>query len=177
MTTDRLTIDTKRLRLTGLTAGALGAWMDGDPDALSRETGVEFGTAFVAPPLFGEDLPMFRERMRETPDELGWWAWLISTRGDNRAVGVCGLGGRPEEGVVVIGYSVYPELEGQGYATEASAGLIQWVLTHKEATTVRAMVPTWNLASVAVAKKLGMTEMGREMTEEVGEVAVYEVRR
>lgn len=172
---ERLTIETERLRLTALTAEALGAWIDADPDALRGGTAVEFDEPIEAPPLFGEDLPMFRERMREQAEDLGWWAWLVSTREENRAVGVCGLGGRPDDGAVVIGYSVYPQLEGQGYATEASAGLIRWVLAHEEATTVRATVPTWNLGSVAVAKKLGMTEVGHEVSEEVGEVAVYEV--
>lgn len=173
---DRLTIETERLRLTALTAEALRAWIDADPDTLRTETGAEFDEPLVPPPLFGDDLPMFRERMREAAEDLGWWAWLISTREDERAVGVCGLGGRPEKGIVVLGYSVYPHLEGRGYATEASAGLIGWVLTHAEATAVRASVPTWNMASVAVARKLGMTEVGHDLSKEVGEVAVYEVR-
>ena len=46
---------------------------------------------------------MFRDRMAETPGELGWWVWLIARREDGRAVGVCGLGGRPDdEGVVQV---------------------------------------------------------------------------
>lgn len=174
---ERLTIETKRLMLTALTAEALGAWLDEDPDALRVETGVAFDAPVETPPLFAEDLPMFSERMREAAEDLGWWAWLVSTRDDNLAVGVCGLGGRPDEGAVVLGYSVYPQVEGRGYATEASAGLIRWILAHEEAEVIRATVPIWNLASVAVAKKLGMAEVGHEMTEEVGEVAVYELRR
>ncbi len=173
---DRLTIETERLRLTALTAEALGAWIDADPDTLRAETGAEFDESLVPPPLFGDDLPMFRERMREAAEDLGWWAWLISTREDKRAVGVCGLGGRPEKGTVVLGYAVYPHVEGRGYATEASAGLMAWVLAHKEATLVRATVPTWNMASVAVARKLGMIEVGHGVTEDVGEVAVYELK-
>ena len=173
----RLTIETERLRLTALTAEALSAWIDLDAETLRDETGVDFDEPVETPPLLGEDLPMFRERMREAAEDLGWWVWLVSTREDNRAVGVCGLGGRPDEGAVDLGYSVYPLVEGRGYATEASEALIQWVLAHEEATSVRAAVPTWNLASVAVAKKLGMTEVGHEVTEEVGEVAVFEVAR
>ena len=86
------------------------------------------------------------------------------------------MGGRPEGGMVVIGYAVYPELEGRGYATEASGSLIRWVLAREGVEVVKATVPTWNLASVAVARKLGMVEVGHEVTEEVGEVAVYELR-
>ena len=174
---ERMTIDTERLTLTALTAEALGAWIDKDVEALRRETGAAFEAPVRVPPLFGDDLPVFRERMQEAPDELGWWAWLVSTREDRRAVGVCGLGGRPEDGMVVIGYAVYPELEGRGYATEASGSLMRWVLARDGVEVVKATVPTWNLASVAVARKLGMVEVGHEVTEEVGEVAVYELRR
>ena len=173
---ERLTIETERLRLTGLTAEALAAWIQRDADALRHETGVDFHEPVQAPPLFGEDLPLFDERMREAAEDLGWWAWLVSTRADNLAVGVCGLDGRPQDGTVAIGYSVYPQVEGRGYATEASAGLIRWVLAHEEARVVRATVPTWNLASLAVARKLGMEEVGLAVDDEVGEVAVYETR-
>lgn len=174
---DRLTFDTERLRLTALTAEALTAWIHGDADGLRRETGVGFHEPVRIPPLFEEDLPVFDQRMREAAEDLGWWVWLISTRTDNEAVGVCALDGRPEEGAVAIGYSVYPQMEGRGYATEASAGLIRWVLAHEEVEAVRATVPTWNLSSVAVARKLGMEEVGHEVDDEVGELAVMELRR
>ena len=170
-----LTLDTPRLRLTALTRDALQAWVDGDAGRLLHETGVVFGTPPTCPPLFGEDLPRFRDRMAETPQELGWWVWLVSQREDARAVGVCGLGGRPDtQGTAVLGYSVYPEMEGWGYATEASRALMNWTLAQPGVTRVRATVPAWNQASVAVARKLGMVEVGRESNPEVGEVLVFE---
>jgi RimJ/RimL family protein N-acetyltransferase len=174
---EHLTVDTERLRLTALTAEALTAWVRRDAETLRRETGVEFRDPLRAPPLFEEDLPAFDQRMREAVEDLGWWAWLVSTRADNEAVGVCALGGRPEDGTVAIGYSVYPEAEGRGYATEASAGLIGWALTHDGVGVVRATVPTWNLSSAAVARKLGMEEVERDVDDEVGEVAVFELCR
>ena len=173
---ERLTLETERLRLTAMTAEALGAWIEEDVHALRRETGAAFEAPVRTPPLFGEDLPTFRDGMRQAPDELGWWVWLVSTRDDARPVGVCGLGGVPVNGSVTLGYSVFPEEEGQGFATEASAGLVRWVLGQAQVERVRATVPTWNLASVAVARKLGMVEVGHEISDEVGEVAVYELR-
>ena len=121
----RLTIQTRRLRLTALTAEALDAWVRADVTDLRSQTGVDFAAGAPVPPLFERDLPAFRDRMSEDSRDLGWWAWLVSAADSNRAVGVCGLGGPPESGCVVIGYSVYPEAQGKGYATEAAGALVQ----------------------------------------------------
>jgi RimJ/RimL family protein N-acetyltransferase len=172
------TVQTERLRLDALDRDALQAWVDGDADALFACTSTRFSDPPDPPPLFAEDLPMFRDRMAETPGELGWWVWLIARREDNRAVGVCGLGGRPDdEGAVVLGYSVYPDMEGRGYATEAARAVASWALDAPDVSVVRATVPTGNPASLGVARKLGMSHVGSETHPEVGEVAVYEMTR
>ncbi|GMV04080.1 MAG: hypothetical protein AMXMBFR53_03610 [Gemmatimonadota bacterium] len=173
--TNGLVLEAERLRLTAMTLEALQAWVDGDAGRLAGATGAVFDEPPTTPPLFGEDLPMFRDRMAETPEELGWWVWLVSRREDRRAVGVCGLGGRPgAEGAALIGYSVYPRFEGRGYATEACRALVAWVLGQPGAILVRATVPAENHASVAVLRKLGMVQVGVERHPEVGDVAVYE---
>lgn len=174
----RFTVQTERLRLDAMDSQALQAWVDADALALASHTGAAFTDPPEPPPLFGEDLPMFRNRMVETPDELGWWVWLITRLEDRRAVGVCGLGGPPDGGgVVLLGYSVYPDLEGQGYATEAARAVVAWALAHPSVVRVRATVSLGNAPSVSVARKLGMTDVGRETIPVVGEVAVYEIVR
>ena len=174
----RLSLNTRRLRVTALTLEALQAWVDGDAERLRAETGVVFDVPVESPPLFGEDLPRFRDRMAETPHELGWWAWLVSRVEDGRAVGVCGLGGHPDgHGTAVLGYAVYPHEEGRGYATEAARAVMTWALGQPGVKRVRATVPSWNLASVAVARKLGMAEVAHEIHEGVGEVTIYEAGR
>ncbi len=179
MTTDAsvFTLTTDRLDLVPMTAAALEAWIDGDAAGLRAETGADFDVPVSAPPLFDEDLPTFRDRMRETPSELGWWVWLLRRRDDARAVGVCGLGGLPVDGSTVIGYSVYPAYEGLGYATEASHALVAWVLEQPGARRVVATIPVGHDGSIAVARKIGMSEVGRDTDEEVGEVAVYRRER
>lgn len=170
-----LVLVSDRLRLTAMTRDALQSWVEGDVPRLEAETGAVFAQPLATPPLFGDDLPMFRDRMVETPDEVGWWVWLISRRSDGQAVGVCGLGGPPgAEGAALLGYAVYPAFAGQGFATEAARALISWVLAQPGVTRVRATVPVWNAPSLAVARKLGMEEKGHEIHPEVGEVAVFE---
>lgn len=171
----RLTIETERLCLTALTAQALAAWLAGDAERLRAETAVRFETPVEAPPLFDADLPIIHEAVRRDPRALGWWAWLVSTRADGRAVGVLGLSGRPLDGHAVLGYAVYPFAEGRGYATEAAEALVSWALDQPGVVAVRALVPAWNAASLSVARKLGMVEVAREHDREAGEVAVYQI--
>jgi RimJ/RimL family protein N-acetyltransferase len=169
-------LESERLRLTALGAEALAAWIDGDARALLHLTGARFDLPVGAPPLFREDLPGFRDRMVEDPAELGWWVWLVTRKEDGLAVGVCGLSGMPDEdGVADLGYAVYPRWEGRGYATESSNRLISWVLEHPTARCVRATIPLRNTASVAVARRLGMTEAAYDQHPEAGDVVVYEV--
>ena len=121
---DSLVLETERLALTAMTAPALRAWLEKDAEALRTLTGAWFPEPVESPPLFGKDLPMFLDRMEETPAELGWWVWLVQRKDSHLAVGVCGLSGRPLDGGTMLGYSVYPEHEGHGYATEASKALV-----------------------------------------------------
>lgn len=172
-----MVIETARLLIVPLTHAALQAWVDLDGGRLTRETGAAFPDPPEPPPLFGADLSGFRDRMAETPDELGWWAWLVLRRDDAVAVGVCGLGGPPGPGgTVAMGYSVYPRLEGRGYATEAARAVMEWALARPGVRCVRATVPLWNAGSIAVARKLGMSAVGTDSHPEAGEVAVYERR-
>lgn len=171
----RLTLETARLRLTALTADGLRAWIEGDAKGLEGETGVVFDSPVEAPPLLAEDLPRFHKSMASSPEDLGWWVWVVSTRADRRAVGACGLGGPPSAGTAVIGYSVYPRFEGRGFATEASGALVAWALSQPRVRIVQATIPTWHEASMAVARKLGMQETGHELDPDVGEVAVWEI--
>lgn len=171
-------LSTSRLRLTALGADALDAWIDGDAAGLFELTGVRFTDPPSPPPLLGRDLPAIRDRAAQDGEDTGWWVWLVSDAGDERVRGVCGLDGPPDEdGTVVLGYSVYPEHEGHGIATEAASALVTWVLAQPGVARVVAAVPRWNEASAAVARKLGMEKVGQEVAPRVGEVDVYEVRR
>jgi RimJ/RimL family protein N-acetyltransferase len=168
-------IETERLRMVPMDARALRAWAEGDRVALGEATGARFREPLDAPPLFGDDVTYFSEKVAAAPAQLGWWVWLACRRSDGQAVGVCGLGGPPDaDGSVSLGYSVYPWLEGRGYATEAAGALVAWAVAQPGVRCVRALVPTGHAASLGVARKIGMAEVGRDVDPEVGEVAVFE---
>ena len=169
---------TDRLDLLPLTADALDALIRGAGAELTALTGSRFPEPVVAPPLMEDALAFMRDRVREQPDELGWWAWLVVSRATREAVGSVGLGGRPDaDGAVVLGYSIYPAFDGHGYATEAARGLVTWALDQPGVSRVRATIPPGHTPSLRVAEKLGMRQVGTAQDDEVGEVLVFEVRR
>ena len=47
----------------------------------------------------------------------------------DRAVGLVGFKGLPEDGDVEIGYGIAPSARGRGFATEAAERLVDWALS------------------------------------------------
>lgn len=93
---------------------------------------------------------------------------------DGQMIGHCGLQGTPVNidvaladpsyegpteaataGVVEFGYTVLEDHRGNGYATEASAGLIEWARSTGRVSTVIATVRPDNVSSVRVLQRLG----------------------
>lgn len=173
-----LRLRTERLDLVALGPAAVSAWAAGDAPALARETGCRIPEPPPVPPLLGEDLPRLSEMLGERGDERGWWLWLIALRDGGCPAGVVGLGGPPgEDGTVQVGYSILPQLEGRGYATEALTALLDWSLARPDVRKVVATIPPSNAASIRVAEKAGMKPAGKAVDPEAGEVLVYQTTR
>jgi ribosomal-protein-alanine N-acetyltransferase len=167
---------TRRLALDPLDASHIAQMISGDARALAASLSVTFPVPFRAPPLLGEDLPYFYKRALEQSVDTSWGVWLISLRDTGEVVGAAGFTGAPNvDGVVYVGYSVYPHHERKGYATEAVDGLIEWALACERVRSIRATIPPWNAPSLRVAEKVGMSHVGMAHDEEVGEVLVYEM--
>lgn len=170
---------TERLELRPLDADDLEAMAAGDGPALTRRLDAVFAPPVGPPPLFGDEISYYADKLRRHPEDVGWVAWLSSLRTTRTAVGVCGLGGGPDRhGVFTIGYSVYPAHQGNGYATEAMARLLQWAFAQEAsrgARLARATIPPWNTPSIRVAEKLGMTLTGKSVDKEVGDVLIYDL--
>jgi aminoglycoside 6'-N-acetyltransferase len=92
----------------------------------------------------------------------GWVQFTLEEREDGRLVGDVGLSPRADEpGVVLVGYTVAPEAQGRGYATEAVAALVDYAFGTLGATLVRAYADAGNAASIRVMEKVGMRLMER----------------
>ena len=117
-----------------------------------------------------------RERLRDRPEEKHWWNWLVVERETGEAVGSVGFGGPVNaEGAVLVGYAIYTEYEGRGYATEAVKAMVAWAFTQAGVQEVRALAPVWNTPALRVAENVGMRPVAADEDDDVGEVLVYAV--
>jgi RimJ/RimL family protein N-acetyltransferase len=169
-------VRTERLDLFPLELAAVDALLSGDGEGLERLTGAVFPRPAAPPPYMAEALPVVRERLRAVPEEAPWWNWLIVERESGRAAGSVAFGGVPDTaGAVLIGYAMYPEFEGHGYATEAVRAMIGWAFHQPGVKLVRALAPVWNTPALRVAENVGMHPVAADEDDDIGEVLVYAV--
>jgi RimJ/RimL family protein N-acetyltransferase len=172
-----LTLLTANLELRPLDAGDLAAWIARDPERLLGRTGARFQVPVQTPPLFGDDLPAIHNMLQRQGDHPGDWLWLMILEGTREPAGVVGFStATGPTGTITAGWSVYPRLQGRGLATEALRALVPWALARPGVRSLRATIPPDNGPSIRVAEKLGMSQTGKEMDLEVGEVLVYELQ-
>jgi RimJ/RimL family protein N-acetyltransferase len=61
-----------------------------------------------------------------------------------------------ERGYVTLGYSVFPEFQRQGYASEAARALADWAIRQPGVEAVQATISPRNIASERVAAYAGL---------------------
>ena len=148
---------TQRLELLPLTADAIEALLAGDGGRLRSLTNAEFPLPVGPPPYMADSLPVVRERLRTSPAEAPWWNWLVVRRDNRQAVGSVAFAGAPDAaGAVLLGYAMYPEREGRGYATEAARVVRDFAFDALSIKRLIALIDPENIASTHVAKKIGM---------------------
>lgn len=169
-------VRTERLDLAPLTLEEIEALLAGDGTRLRELTGVLFPRPAAPPPYMTDPLPEVLERLRARPAEAPWWNWLVFERETSRAAGSVSFGGPPDEsGAVLIGYAMYEQFEGHGYATEAVKAMIAWAFQQAGVKQVRTLAPVWNTPALRVAENVGMRPVASDEDDDVGEVLVYAV--
>lgn len=118
------------------------------------------------PPESAADaLPWFLEQLEAAPDEqAGWLAWYgVRAAADGEPatlVGGAGFLGPPADGTVMTGYSVLPQYQNRGYATEMVGALVGWAMTQPGVRRVVAETGAGNGPSVKLLTGLGFREVG-----------------
>jgi len=111
---------------------------------------------------FAEFLPMMlagfeKDLTREV------WNGLIILKEQRVLVGDMGFKDGPDaEGTAEIGYSIVPEYQNHGYATEMAEALITWAFEQKGIKKVIAECLNDNIGSIRVLEKLGMRQTGSD---------------
>jgi [ribosomal protein S5]-alanine N-acetyltransferase len=102
---------------------------------------------------------LFAQWLERGEVEPGFCHWYIVMNGS--LCGGTGCFGNPDAaGLVSVGYGIIPEREGQGIATEAFGGLIDWLAKSGRVRTIRATTFERHHASVRILEKNSFTCLG-----------------
>ena len=150
-------LETERLVLSG--------WRRNQLDDLVRL----HGDPSVSRYLSGTGAPWTRE---QCATRLDHWIELFDTqrlgklrvrrKSDGVLVGRAGFGVHGPTGEPEIGYAMYPEHHGRGYAAEAASALRDWIFRDTDWNHFIGFAHVDNAPSIAVLKRIGMTETGVE---------------
>lgn len=169
---------TERLELRPASVEELNALVSGDRSALEAVLGAAVPEPLEAPPETGDVIEWFRDATANDPGIRPWFFRWVIDRHERKLVGSVGFAGRPDPaGTVLLGYSVYPDLERRGYASEAAAGVVKWALAQPEVHRVQATIRPGHTASQRVAANAGLQHVGELETEEEGVAELWEIVR
>ncbi len=100
----------------------------------------------------------------------------VTRKSDGVLVGRAGFGIYDVTGDPEIGYSMFPEFWGQGYALEASKGLRDWLFRETDLPRFLGFADVRNAPSISVLHRLGMvaTHVGTLRDGQVCRFHVYE---
>lgn len=152
-------ISTTRLRLVSLREETIEALVAGDRESARRLQDLELTDDFVDS-LGVEFLNVQLAAMRRGGPTAGWFVRAVIRKSDAVIIGDCGFHGVPEHvGRAEIGYRIMAQYRGNGYASEAASGLVEWA-RQQDAPAVFATVNATNRASMRVLEKVGFTRTG-----------------
>ncbi|QQX82076.1 GNAT family N-acetyltransferase [Shewanella sp. KX20019] len=94
-------------------------------------------------------------------EQFGYGRWAVEHKADAKVIGFCGPKYIEEFDEVELGYRYLPAYWGQGIASEAGSAALSKFMDYgiKEAI---ALILIGNKGSEGVAKKLGMSDRGRD---------------
>jgi RimJ/RimL family protein N-acetyltransferase len=173
-------IHSHRLDLVSLPPQAVQALLDGRRGHAEAAASV----AFPADWPDADVLPFLRLRlgqMVEEPEAQKWLVRALVRRDDEIMIGHAGFHGPPGagglgSGKVELGYTVFPAFRGRGYGTEAVVALMTWAEDEGVRRFVASVAP-WNEPSLAIVRKLGFAQTGKQWDEEDGLELVFELDR
>ncbi|MEP7241823.1 MAG: GNAT family N-acetyltransferase [Devosia sp.] len=104
----------------------------------------------------------------ECTEALDHWIGLFETvrmgklrvtrKADGALVGRAGYGIHPPTGEPEIGYALYPQFRGEGYATEAASALRDWIFRDTDWDHFIGFADVRNAASLKILRGIGMKD-------------------
>jgi [ribosomal protein S5]-alanine N-acetyltransferase len=101
-----------------------------------------------------------RKYLREGPlsmyERYGFGLYMAQVKESGAQIGMCGLIKRDQLPDVDVGFALFPEFWGRGYAHEAAAGVLEHGRRAFDLKRVVAITSPHNDASIKVLEKIGM---------------------
>jgi RimJ/RimL family protein N-acetyltransferase len=173
-------ISSARLDLVSMSPDFIAAVLAGHRDRAAALLGSSIPDAFPDP-HDERFLDRRLEQMRRDPAAQQWLGRAIVERDADRImVGHAGFHGEPgvngpgRPRALEIGYTVFPDHRGRGYATEAAVALMNWARRERGVHHFVASVAPSNHPSLAIVQKLGFVQTGEQWDDEDGLELVFE---
>jgi RimJ/RimL family protein N-acetyltransferase len=119
--------------------------------------------AHLGGPQTPERIDASFDRMRDGFAATGWPFLLVARREDGLLIGKCGLVAIDTEaapaalrGQIQIGWTVRPDMWGQGYAREAAGAMLDFAFTERDVAIVFGQTSQGNTGSWRLMDKLAM---------------------
>lgn len=95
-------------------------------------------------------------RIQKSYTESGFGFYFIELKSSSIKVGMCGLVKRESLDDIDIGFALLPQFEGNGYAFEASEGVMKYAKDNLNLKKLAAITVPYNTSSIKLLEKLGM---------------------
>ena len=151
------TLTTARLRLVPITLPCTST--PTDREAIARTTSARVPDSWPVEHYDQEVLDFTRDLLEREPGTEFVLRYLV-TRDDPTVIGMVGSSPPDREGCVVTGYSVLPDWQRRGYASEALAGIIDWLRENPAVKVVAADTYPHLIASIRTMERCGLTFVG-----------------
>jgi RimJ/RimL family protein N-acetyltransferase len=117
-------------------------------------------------------------RIRQHPDEMGWWTWLPIHKTERVLMGSGGFKGKHgTDGVLEIGYEITPHYRGQGYAQEMALALVQHAFSFPETKKLIAHTLPENNPSTTILTRIGFERTEKLLDPDDGPIWLWELPR
>lgn len=118
-------------------------------------------------------LAHMQDRVLTSYEVHGFGMWLVQRRDTGEAIGMAGLVKRDFLDDVDLGYAFLPSGRGAGYATEASAAVMEYAASQFGIRRLAAIVAPANGPSISVLERLGFTHRGRVQFPDDGDICEH----
>lgn len=177
MTKNHNRVQTERLDLSVFSLALIDAFEANNRPAADLAAGASFPVPFAPPPETGDVLDYFRQMILTDKSDGLFLPRLIINRQERAVVGSIGVNPPDEHGVSLAGYSIYPLFEGNGYASEAARGLVDYAFVSREVRCIRATIEVSNRASQKVARRAGLINTNQMLEDDGMTLSIWERAR